>query len=162
MQADLPELRLDAGLQRPLNKINPALYSSAKEDWGTPDWFFDAVNAVWRFTLDAAASAENHKVDRYFTKEQDGLAQSWKGERVFLNPPYSRGMGQWMRKCYEESRQPGTIVVALVPARTDNSWWQTWVLGRATHIHFVRGRIKFVGAEHGAPFPSALITYGSW
>lgn len=73
-----------------------------------------------------------------------------------MNPPYGREIGAWMRKAYDESRR-GAVVVCLVPARTDTTWWHEFaVKGRVT---FVRGRLKFNGHKSGAPFPSAVVVF---
>lgn len=138
------------------------MYSSATDQWATPPDFFAAVNAFWRFTLDVAADASNAKCERYFTEEDDGLAQNWAGERCWLNPPYGRSIGLWMQKAYEEGQKPGTVVVALIPARTDTRWWHSWVKDRAAHITFLPGRLHFGGSKNSAPFPSALVVYGVW
>ena len=53
------------------------LFSSDKNYWETPQEFFDRLNEKYHFTLDAAASHNNHKVDKYFTAEDDGLKQNW-------------------------------------------------------------------------------------
>ena len=57
------------------------LFSSDKKNWETPQKFFDALNEEFHFTLDAAASHENHKCENYYTEEQDGLAQDWGGKQ---------------------------------------------------------------------------------
>jgi site-specific DNA-methyltransferase (adenine-specific) len=53
----------------------PVLFSSATDEWPTPQAFFDKLNRRHRFTLDAAATAGNAKCPLYFTREQDGLKQ---------------------------------------------------------------------------------------
>ena len=63
------------------------MFSSATDQWATPQGFFDKLNVEFNFTLDPCADAENHKCEKYFTKEIDGLKQSWDGERVFLQSP---------------------------------------------------------------------------
>lgn len=63
------------------------MWSSNKMDWSTPQEFFDKLNEEFRFTLDPCADDLNHKCDKYYTEEQDGLAQDWSGESVFCNPP---------------------------------------------------------------------------
>jgi phage N-6-adenine-methyltransferase len=140
--------------------IDAALFSSAKTTWETPPSLFHSLNAVWRFTLDAAASFENAKVDHFFTEEQDGLAQDWGGEIVWVNPPFGKGIERWVQKAYEESQKRGTVVVMLLPVRTDTRYWQNWIEGKAAYIRFLPGRLKFVGAEHAAPFPSAIVVFG--
>ena len=68
--------------------MNSVHFMSEKYDWETPQSLFDKLHEHFHFTLDAAASDSNHKLPRYYTKETDGLAQDWGGERVFCNPPY--------------------------------------------------------------------------
>lgn len=55
------------------------MFSSKTDLWETPQEFFDNLDALFHFTLDACALPENAKCDRYFTPEQDGLSQPWGG-----------------------------------------------------------------------------------
>lgn len=71
-----------------------------------------------------------------------------------------------MRKGYEESQKPGTLVVMLIPARTDTSYFHDYIFGgKADEVRFLRGRIKFTdeegNAKDAAPFPSAVIVWRS-
>ena len=90
--------------------MNSVHFSTGKDDWGTPQDLFDALNKEFNFTLDPCADDKNHKCDKYYTIEQDGLAQSWAGETVFCNPPYSRktktnaGQIAWDRRGYAYTR----------------------------------------------------------
>ena len=138
--------------------LNGSLFSSKTGEWETPVTFFATLDAEFHFTLDVCARPENAKCLRFFSPEQDGLAQSWAGEICFCNPPYGQEIGKWVRKEYEESRQPKTIVVCLLPARTDTRWWHRYVM-KATEIRFVEGRLKFGGAENSAPFPSVVAVF---
>lgn len=70
-------------------------------EWETPQYLFDELNDEFHFTIDVCATKENAKVNRFFTKDQDGLKQDWTGETVWCNPPYGREMYAWVRKCYE-------------------------------------------------------------
>lgn len=80
--------------------MNSVHFMSQKSDWETPQDLFDRLNDEFHFTLDAAASDHNHKLPRYYTEKEDGLAQDWKGERVFCNPPYgNKETGLWSEKC---------------------------------------------------------------
>ena len=142
--------------------INDGLFSSATDEWATPTDFFAAVDAFWHFTLDVCATPENAKCEQRFTKKQDGLAQSWAGERCWMNPPFGKEVGKWVQKAYEEGQRPGTAVVALLPVRSDTRWWQEWVKDKAAHITFLPGRLHFGGSKNSAPFPSALVVYGVW
>lgn len=143
--------------------IDKQLFSSAGEEWETPQNLFDALNAIYSFELDACATPKNAKCQHYFTKADDALTQDWAMfGRVWMNPPYGRTIGRWMQKAYCESLKSG-LVVALVPARTDTRWWHDWVVGRA-EVTFLKGRLKFTRTEPTeapahAPFPSAIIIY---
>lgn len=134
------------------------LWSKDSAEWETPQDLFDSLNTLYGFNLDVAATAENAKCSRYFTKEDDGLAQNWGGSRVWCNPPYGRQIGKWVRKAYEESRKPGTLVAMLLPARTDTAWFHDYAM--KGKVQFLRGRVRFGGAENNAPFPSIIVIFG--
>ncbi len=129
-------------------------FSSATCEWATPQWLFDELNAEFSFTLDPCATSDNAKCSKYFTIAEDGLKQSWDYHVVFVNPPYGRVIGDWMRKAWESS-QRGATVVCLVPARTDTEWWYRYAM--RGEIRFLKGRIKFGSSKNAAPFPSAIV-----
>lgn len=132
---------------------NDLFFSSKSEEWATPQDFFEQIDKEFHFNLDACATAENAKCDKYYTKEQDGLSQEWDGI-IWCNPPYGRSIGMWVKKAYESK----ATVVLLVPARTDTKWFHDYVLGKA-EVRFVKGRLKFGGCKNSAPFPSMLVVY---
>jgi site-specific DNA-methyltransferase (adenine-specific) len=139
------------------------LFTSRSEEWGTPQELFDNLDMYYEFTLDPCAAPWNHKCDRYFTVEDNGLEQSWANERVFMNPPYGRGIDKWMEKAYNESKYNRAFVIVLVHARTDTNWWHDWAM-RATKIWLINGRMTFddtdgTPADNPAPFPSCVIMY---
>jgi phage N-6-adenine-methyltransferase len=135
---------------------NNVHFASDRHDWETPGDLFGALDREFRFSLDAAASVTNAKVARYYTAEDNGLAQPWLGT-VWCNPPYGRAIGGFVRKGWE-SAQEGATVVMLVPARTDTAWWHDFVM-EADEVRLLRGRLRFVGAPHCAPFPSAIVVF---
>lgn len=137
--------------------MTKGLFSSNTDLWATPQDFFDKLNEEFNFTLDPCALPENAKCDKFFTPEDDGLKQDWTGHHVFCNPPYGSAIKHWVKKCYDEA-QKGTLVVMLIPARTDTSYFHDYIYHKA-EIRFVRGRLKFGGAAHGAPFPSMIVIY---
>ena len=97
------------------------MFSSASDEWETPQDLFDRLNAVFRFDLDAAALSENAKCARFYTPAQNGLAQPWSGN-VWLNPPYGRQIGAWVRKAYEEvTRGGGGFGRAVAPRANGHS-----------------------------------------
>ena len=134
------------------------LWSKDSAEWATPQDLFDSLNTLYGFDLDVAATAENSKCRRFFTKEDDGLSQDWGGCRVWCNPPYGRQIGKWVQKAYEESRKPGTLVAMLLPARTDTAWFHDYAM--KGKVQFLRGRVRFGGAENNAPFPSIIVIFG--
>ena len=64
--------------------VNGTLFSSNSDEWATPQKIFDDLNKEFNFTLDACATGENHKCNKYFTKAEDGLKQSWGGIKCFV------------------------------------------------------------------------------
>jgi phage N-6-adenine-methyltransferase len=121
-----------------------AAMTSNKEDWGTPQELFDRLDAEYHFTLDAASTDENAKCLRHYTPEHSGLEADWRGETVFLNPPYGRDTPKWVAKAAHEALKPHTQVVMLLPARTDTRWFHDYLYRRA-RITFLKGRLKFTG-----------------
>ncbi len=148
-------------------------FSSADETWRTPKPFFDKLNKEFEFSLDVAALAASTLVsgnwygpDHSDVSRQDAFARDWAvdagGGAIWMNPPYGRVIGNWMRRAAEAS-DSGATVVCLVPARTDTVWFQDTALARQAigraEIRFVRGRLKFGCAKNGAPFPSAVVIF---
>lgn len=136
-----------------------AMFSSATDMWATPQDLFDELNAEFHFTLDPCATAENAKCKKFYTRAEDGLKQDWEGETVFCNPPYGRAIYDWVKKCYTESLKPGTVVVALIPARTDTRYFHEFVYHKVKDVRFIKGRLKFGNAKHSAPFPSVIVVF---
>lgn len=135
--------------------MNKSLFSSNKTDWETPQVLFNKLDAVFHFDLDVCATPENAKCKRYFTLEQDGLKQEWRGV-CWMNPPYGREIENWLSKASKASID-GATVVCLLPARTDTQWFHKYCI--PGEIHFLKGRLKFVGAKHSAPFPSMIVVF---
>lgn len=137
--------------------INSAMFTSNTNEWATPQAFFDELNKEFAFTLDPCATPENAKCARFFTKEIDGLAQSWRGETVFCNPPYGRDLAKWVAKAHAEvSAGGGTTVVMLIPARTDTAYFHDYIYQKHA-VRFIRGRLHFNESKNAAPFPSMVV-----
>ena len=135
---------------------NKGMFSSNTDLWYTPQDFYEKLNEEFNFELDVCSDGKNNKCDKYFTEEEDGLKQKWEGV-CWMNPPYGRTIGKWMKKAYESSLE-GATVVCLVPSRTDTKWWHDYAMNG--EIRFVKGRLKFGGSTTSAPFPSALVIFG--
>ena len=133
--------------------INQGMFTSKTDQWATPQDFFDKLNEEFGFTLDVCALPENAKCNAYYTPDINGLEQLWHGT-CWCNPPYGRGIGEWIKKASEAD----ATVVCLVPARTDTAWWHDYAM-KADDIRFIRGRLKFGGSKNSAPFPSAVLVF---
>lgn len=143
--------------------INHGLFTSNKEDWETPVYFFNSLNEKYHFKWDLAASDNNAKCNNYFTRDDNSLEQNWGGldGNLFINPPYGRELKLWVKKAAETHLKDDQYLVMLIPSRTDTSYWHDYIFNHA-EIEFLRGRLKFEVdgvSKDPAPFPSALIIY---
>ncbi len=129
----------------------------------TPQWLFDELDAVHHFTLDAAANVKNTKCAKFFDLESDGLNQSWTGERVWCNPPYSN-IAAWVEKAagYAASSLCPLSVLLLPANRTEQKWWHASIEpyrdreGSYVSTRFLAKRINFgVPGNEGAKFNSS-------
>lgn len=127
--------------------------------WETPQDLYDELDREFHFGIDVCALPENAKCPNFFTPKDDGLSQKWGGHgTIWCNPPYGREIRDWVKKAWEES-EAGARVVMLLPARTDAAWFHDYCL-RGGEVRFLRGRLKFGGAKHNAPFPSMVVVFG--
>lgn len=145
------------------SRVRPDLavhFSSKYHGWQTPNHLFEQLNSKFHFTLDPCCADQTAKCSKYFTMRENVLEQDWSKDVVFMNPPFGREIGKWMQKAYRESLD-GATVVCLIPSRTDTAWWHDYAI--EGQILFLRGRVKFVrnGKAAPAPFPSAIVAFGS-
>lgn len=156
-----------------MNRV--VMFSHAKDEWSTPRDFFEPLRAEFDLTVDAAATRDNALLPDYFgpdhPRNPDGLTADWRQfgslSRIWCNPPYSRAW-EFVAKAAEE-RLRGVLTVMLVASRTDviafhKHLWQSGQAGYhgprpGIEIRFVKGRLKFGGSEHGAPFPSMVVVF---
>ena len=144
------------------------MFSNKNNAWCTPRDFFKILDSEFNFTLDPCCLPKSALCDKYFTPDEDGLKQDWGGYTVFVNPPYGREIGKWVKKCYEESKKENTTVVMLIPSRTDTRYFHDYILNKA-ELRFIKGRLKFIDLDYTgreedrkispAPFPSMLVIY---
>jgi phage N-6-adenine-methyltransferase len=134
------------------------------DDRAFPREAFEVLQRRFRFTLDAAASAENRKLRRYFSIENCGLRNSWAGERVYCNPPFS-DLRPWIAKAWKEHR--AILTVLLLPAnRTEQGWWQDSIeprrdqLGSPLRVEFLRGRNRFLSPAQREIRPNERPPFG--
>jgi site-specific DNA-methyltransferase (adenine-specific) len=126
----------------------------------TPGWLFDLLDEEFDFTIDAAASSHNAQIERYWTEEIDGLAQNWKDERVFVNPPWKvKALEAWTAKARKETDWNCPVAALLVPVKSDQKWWHDHAI--YSEIRFIRGRVTFSDAKGTAPIPVAVLVFGA-
>src|SRR5262245_3506671 len=105
--------------------MNAVHFSSASDEWETPQWLFDLLDSEFGFTRDVCATRENAKCTRYFSPKDDALKQTWEGV-CWMNPPYGRAIGRFIEKAFRSSLE-GATVVCLIPARTDTDYWHRFI-----------------------------------
>lgn len=137
--------------------------TNQRNDWSTPWPLFRLLDEEFNFTLDAAASIDNAKCKRFFSEEQDGLTQSWAGERIWLNPPYGKETPRWVEKAFRETQSGNCeLAVCLVVPRTDTEWWYLFAQ-YASEIRFLKGRVAFEdptsGKRSSPQDPSCLLVF---
>ena len=145
-------------------------------DWGTPEKYVAAVRQVFggQIDLDPCSnkfSIVSAKVE-YLLPTQDGLKESWRFQRIYVNPPYGsdaeRGtrIRDWLARCAEAHEGFGSEVLALVPVATNTGHWKKYVWGAATAIAFLHDtRLKFLvngrSTGKGAPMSCAMVYWGT-
>lgn len=134
------------------------MVSSKTNEWATPQRLYDYLDSLFDFTLDPCATDENHKCDRYYTIDDDGLSKSWAGEVVFMNPPYGGNTRAWLEKA-EQERHNGTTTVCLIVSSSDRTYWHDVIANNADEIWLMRGRVKFGDSKATAPFASAVVIF---
>ena len=131
------------------------IVTEKRQDWGSPQALFDRWNKEYDFTVDACATEENKKLERFWSEKEDGLKQSWVSEHPFCNPPY-KDTARWLAKREADD----ATAVFLLPANTDTNWFHTYIVGKAVSVFFFKQRIKFVGPSGNGPgFPSMLVEF---
>ena len=103
----------------------PAFYSSAAtssawDAWASPVEILDRLYGALGggFDIDPCSPGRGRsrvQAKIHFTKDDDGLALPWYG-RIYMNPPYNRGIGLWTAKARSEAESGrSSLVIGLVP-----------------------------------------------
>ena len=151
----------------PTSMPHRKVHKHTRDDWRTPGYVFEALNHRFAFDGDACASDDNNLVDDYFTNETCAISSHWSkiGPSVYMNPPYSQSES-FAARAYAAVRDAEVSrVVALMPSTTDTRWFHRYVVGKATELWFVRGRLSFVcpialTPVSGNPVGSMVIVWG--
>jgi phage N-6-adenine-methyltransferase len=118
---------------------------SAFTEWATPKEFYDTLDAEFKFTVDVCAKPENAKHTNFISPQDNAMSQKWHGV-CWMNPPYDKTIGFWMKKAYESSQQGATVVCLIQGRSTDTRWWHEYVM-RANEIRYIKDRLHF--GKHG-------------
>lgn len=143
--------------------MNPVLFSSVRQDWGTPQAFIDSLGID--FDLDVCAKPDTAKASRFFTEDDDALIQDWVATNAWMNPPFGHGgknQRLFVSKAIEEIKK-GHLkrITILIPARTDTRLFHELIIPNASSVKFIKGRLCFTQPDTppaAAGFPSMLIT----
>ncbi len=135
--------------------MHTSMRSSVRQTFNTPA---DVLAHIRRFDAIGLDPCSNERsivaaaTEWRLERDGDSLVRDWRGHGLtFVNPPYSRWLKKWMAKC----SMAGAEIISLTPARTDTKAWHSFA-STAEAVCFWKGRMKFLGAVHLAPFPSAL------
>lgn len=146
-----------------------AMHAAKQQDWQTPIEIFRWIEEElgFKFTLDPCTSEDNPlRTPKFYTIKDDGLKQNWKGETVYINPPYGE-LRRWVRKAHHEAQDRDTTVVGLLPLRTP-SYMRKYIFNNMSlHLHtlrygrqlyngqigfyFMPGRVHFIDPNTGKP-----------
>lgn len=113
-----------------------------RDCWATPPDIFAKLHARYSFDVDVCATADNAKLPRYITPQQDGLLATWSA-RNWCNPPYSTGnVSCWLSKAFREHQYNNSGTVMLLNYCCDAEYFQAYLpYFKIVHI---TPRIQFV------------------
>ena len=120
-------------------------------EWYTPKDYIVAARAVLgAIDLDPASSEAANAVvqaDRFYSQQDDGLAQEWRG-RVWMNPPYANTLVSLFCEKLVDAVQAGRVPAAIVLANncTETRWFAA-LTRAASGLCFPVGRVRFWKAD---------------
>jgi phage N-6-adenine-methyltransferase len=141
-------------------KVAHVSHNSGENEWYTPSEYIEAARQVLGvIELDPASSEianRTVKAERFITKEQDALSQSWQARTVWMNPPYSSDLIREFTKKFAAHALAGDFSegIVLVNNATETRWFAEMVPA-CTAIVFPTGRIRYLDAT-GTPANSPL------
>lgn len=139
-------------------------HNSGQNEWYTPAAFIEAARQVMGgIDLDPASSEianRTVKATRYFTAEDNGLAQDWPACRIWMNPPYAQPLISQFSEKIADAADAGAEAVVLVNNATETVWFQR-MLKSANALCFPQSRVRFLDPEGnpGAPLQGQAVLY---
>ncbi|ENC8691854.1 DNA methylase [Escherichia coli] len=126
--------------------------------WRTPFLLFKNLHREFIFSLDGAATKHDTLLPRF---TDDIHNQSWDGERVFCNPPYS-DIPSFLLKAAEAD-----LAVFLIPYRPHTTYWLKHLFTNPLchEIRILHRAVKYLppaghnGLAIRSPFGSAAIVF---
>lgn len=144
------------------SRRNPTIvWQKESDEWATPPALFNFLDGLYRFDVDVCASKQNAKCQEFFSKDNDGLNQTWEAGRThWMNAPYSQA-GRWAKKA-AEAAEGGAVIVGLFANRSATGWYRDHVVPHALVVQLY-GRLRFIQdgkpivvSMSSAPFASIL------
>lgn len=117
------------------------------DEWCTPSYIVEAARTVMGgIDVDPASNdsaQETVMANTYFTKENSSLEQPWNG-RVWMNPPYSRVIKQFVEKLVTEVTEGRTTEFCVITNNSTDAKWFHSLLHISHSVCFTGGRIAFL------------------
>lgn len=132
-------------------------FKSEKVDYSTPWSLFLPLKEEFNLELDVCANHENHKLDKYFTLEDDAMTKDWVGN-CWMNPPFSRDLNKWVRKLVADTENFGGTKVCLIPVRSNTKWWGEII--QKAEVRFIIGEVNFNDEARGLWLPMCILIFG--
>lgn len=132
-------------------------FSSDKVEYETPLSLFEPLQNEFNLSVDVCASHLNHKCDTYYTLEDDALTKDWLGN-CWMNPPFSRNLGKWVKKLHSDALKFGGTKVALIPVRSNTKWWNEVI--KDAEVRFIIGEVNFNNEPRGLWLPMCVLVFG--
>ena len=126
-------------------------------EYSTPLGLIEPLIKEFNLITDVCASDKNHKLPKYWTKEDNALNKAWEGN-CWMNPPFSRDLNKWVRKACNDARKYKGVKVCLVPVRSNTKWWDE--VTQFAEIRFINGEVNFNDEERGLWLPMCIMIFG--
>lgn len=126
-------------------------------EYSTPLEIVEPLIKEYNLTKDVCASSLNCKLPDYWTKDDNALLKQWTGN-CWLNPPFNRELGKWVKKAHSETIKNGGTKVCLIPVRSNTKWWAE--VSKDAEIRFINGEVNFNNEVRGLWLPLCILIFG--